>query len=140
MSYTVVDTGGVLINILVSKVLPNLISPSRAFPLSIYLLSLSLTHLQVLVCVEHEQERLQFYCRSCQHLLCPLCKLRRAHSGHKIIPIALAYQTLKVSVPCTLYRAESLDYKQRNNAQHALLSCIKWLFGLIFLSSSPAHL
>ncbi|XP_056331024.1 tripartite motif-containing protein 46 [Danio aesculapii] len=50
---------------------------------------------KVLVCVEHEQERLQFYCRSCQRLLCSLCKLRRAHSGHKIMPIALAYQTLK---------------------------------------------
>uniref|UniRef100_A0A8C1ZTU9 Tripartite motif containing 46a n=1 Tax=Cyprinus carpio TaxID=7962 RepID=A0A8C1ZTU9_CYPCA len=53
---------------------------------------------KVLVCVEHEQERLQFYCRSCQCLLCPLCKLRRAHSGHKIMPIALAYQTLKEKI------------------------------------------
>ncbi|KAK9961258.1 hypothetical protein ABG768_009054 [Culter alburnus] len=53
---------------------------------------------KVLVCVEHEQERLQFYCRSCQRLLCPLCKLRRSHSGHKIIPIALAYQTLKEKI------------------------------------------
>uniref|UniRef100_A0A673JEP3 Tripartite motif-containing protein 46-like n=1 Tax=Sinocyclocheilus rhinocerous TaxID=307959 RepID=A0A673JEP3_9TELE len=53
---------------------------------------------KVLVCVEHEQERLQFYCRSCQRLLCPLCKLRRAHSGHKIMPIALAYQTLKEKI------------------------------------------
>ncbi|XP_026104831.1 tripartite motif-containing protein 46-like isoform X2 [Carassius auratus] len=53
---------------------------------------------KVLVCVEHEQERLQFYCRSCQNLLCPLCKLRRAHSGHKIMPIALAYQTLKEKI------------------------------------------
>uniref|UniRef100_A0A8C1BCD0 Tripartite motif containing 46a n=1 Tax=Cyprinus carpio carpio TaxID=630221 RepID=A0A8C1BCD0_CYPCA len=53
---------------------------------------------KVLVCVEHEQERLQFYCRSCQRLLCPLCKLRRAHSGHKILPIALAYQTLKEKI------------------------------------------
>uniref|UniRef100_A0A673GJP7 Tripartite motif-containing protein 46-like n=1 Tax=Sinocyclocheilus rhinocerous TaxID=307959 RepID=A0A673GJP7_9TELE len=53
---------------------------------------------KVLVCVEHEQERLPFYCRSCQRLLCPLCKLRRAHSGHKIMPIALAYQTLKEKI------------------------------------------
>ncbi|XP_051574718.1 tripartite motif-containing protein 46-like [Myxocyprinus asiaticus] len=53
---------------------------------------------KVLVCVEHEHEKLQFYCRSCQQLLCPLCKLRRAHSGHKIMPIALAYQTLKEKI------------------------------------------
>ncbi|XP_052003237.1 tripartite motif-containing protein 46-like [Xyrauchen texanus] len=53
---------------------------------------------KVLVCVEHEHEKLQFYCRSCQQLLCPLCKLRRSHSGHKIMPIALAYQTLKEKI------------------------------------------
>ncbi|XP_051577678.1 tripartite motif-containing protein 46-like isoform X2 [Myxocyprinus asiaticus] len=53
---------------------------------------------KMLVCVEHEHEKLQFYCRSCQRLLCPLCKLRRAHSGHKIMPIALAYQTLKEKI------------------------------------------
>ncbi|XP_052000433.1 tripartite motif-containing protein 46 [Xyrauchen texanus] len=53
---------------------------------------------KVLVCVEHEHEKLQFYCRSCQRLLCPLCKLRRAHCGHKIMPIALAYQTLKEKI------------------------------------------
>uniref|UniRef100_A0A4W4FJI3 Tripartite motif containing 46a n=2 Tax=Electrophorus electricus TaxID=8005 RepID=A0A4W4FJI3_ELEEL len=50
---------------------------------------------KVLVCVEHDQERLQFYCRTCQRLLCSLCKLRRLHSGHKVMPIAHAYQTLK---------------------------------------------
>ncbi|XP_060776447.1 tripartite motif-containing protein 46 [Neoarius graeffei] len=50
---------------------------------------------KMLVCVEHEQERMQFYCRSCQRLLCALCKLRRVHNGHKVMPIAHAYQTLK---------------------------------------------
>ncbi|TRZ01317.1 hypothetical protein DNTS_020885 [Danionella cerebrum] len=53
---------------------------------------------KVLVCVEHEQERLQFYCKSCQRLLCSLCKLRRVHSGHKVLPIAQAYQTLKEKI------------------------------------------
>ncbi|XP_062343357.1 tripartite motif-containing 46b isoform X2 [Osmerus eperlanus] len=50
---------------------------------------------KVLTCPEHDQERLQFYCKSCQRLLCPLCKLRRAHAGHKVMPVAQAYQTLK---------------------------------------------
>ncbi|KAG5842855.1 hypothetical protein ANANG_G00182180, partial [Anguilla anguilla] len=49
----------------------------------------------VLSCPEHEQERLQFYCKSCQRLLCSLCKLRRAHTGHRVTPVAHAYQTLK---------------------------------------------
>lgn len=52
--------------------------------------------LQVLSCPEHDQERLHFYCRTCQRLLCPLCKLRRVHAGHKVAPVAQAYQTLKV--------------------------------------------
>ncbi|KAF7663021.1 hypothetical protein LDENG_00220280 [Lucifuga dentata] len=53
---------------------------------------------KVLTCTEHEQERLLWYCRSCQKLLCPLCKLRRVHHGHKVLPIAQAYQALKDKV------------------------------------------
>ncbi|XP_056153997.1 tripartite motif-containing 46b [Lampris incognitus] len=53
---------------------------------------------KVLTCPEHDQEKLQFYCRSCQRLLCPLCKLRRLHAGHKILPVAHAYQALKEKI------------------------------------------
>ncbi|XP_078027700.1 tripartite motif-containing protein 46 isoform X1 [Epinephelus lanceolatus] len=53
---------------------------------------------KVLTCTEHEQERMQWYCRNCQRLLCPLCKLRRVHHGHKVLPIAQAYQALKEKV------------------------------------------
>nr|XP_015224308.1 PREDICTED: tripartite motif-containing protein 46 [Lepisosteus oculatus] len=53
---------------------------------------------KVLTCPEHDQEKLHFYCKSCQRLLCPLCKLRRAHAGHKITPVANAYQALKVKI------------------------------------------
>ncbi|XP_070991169.1 tripartite motif-containing protein 46-like [Oncorhynchus clarkii lewisi] len=50
---------------------------------------------KVLTCLEHEQERLLWYCRSCQRLLCPVCKLHRVHHGHKVAPIAQACQALK---------------------------------------------
>ncbi|XP_056299875.1 tripartite motif-containing protein 46 isoform X1 [Pseudoliparis swirei] len=53
---------------------------------------------KVLTCTEHEQERLQWYCRDCQRLLCPLCKLRQVHHGHKVLPMAQAYQALKDKV------------------------------------------
>ncbi|XP_061753418.1 tripartite motif-containing 46b isoform X3 [Nerophis ophidion] len=53
---------------------------------------------KVLTCTEHDQEKLQFYCRTCQRLLCPLCKLRRVHTGHKILPVAQAYQALKEKI------------------------------------------
>uniref|UniRef100_A0A672QRL3 Tripartite motif containing 46 n=1 Tax=Sinocyclocheilus grahami TaxID=75366 RepID=A0A672QRL3_SINGR len=76
---------------------------------------------KVLVCVEHEQERLQFYCRSCQRLLCPLCKLRRAHSGHKIMPIALAYQTLKEKI--TKEMNYILANQENSQSSFAILLC-----------------
>ncbi|XP_036394943.1 tripartite motif-containing protein 46 isoform X1 [Megalops cyprinoides] len=53
---------------------------------------------KVLTCPEHDQERLHFYCKSCQRLLCPLCKLRRVHAGHKVTPIAQACQALKEKI------------------------------------------
>ncbi|KAF5898175.1 tripartite motif-containing protein 46-like isoform X1, partial [Clarias magur] len=70
---------------------------------------------KVLVCVEHEQERMQFYCRSCQRLLCALCKLRRVHNGHKVMPIALAYQTLKDKI--TKQMNYVLAHQERVQAQ-----------------------
>lgn len=39
---------------------------------------------------------MQWHCHNCQRLLCPLCKLQRGHHGHKVLPIAQAYQDLKV--------------------------------------------
>ncbi|XP_062847992.1 tripartite motif-containing protein 46 [Trichomycterus rosablanca] len=70
---------------------------------------------KVLVCVEHEQERMQFYCCSCQRLLCALCKLRRIHSAHKVMPIAHAYQTLKDKI--TKQMNYILSHQERVQAQ-----------------------
>uniref|UniRef100_A0A672F6W5 Tripartite motif containing 46a n=1 Tax=Salarias fasciatus TaxID=181472 RepID=A0A672F6W5_SALFA len=53
---------------------------------------------KVLTCTDHDQEKLQWYCRNCQRLLCQLCKLRRVHHGHKVLPIAQAYQALKEKI------------------------------------------
>uniref|UniRef100_A0A3B4BFV2 Uncharacterized protein n=1 Tax=Periophthalmus magnuspinnatus TaxID=409849 RepID=A0A3B4BFV2_9GOBI len=50
---------------------------------------------KVLTCTVHEHEKMQWYCRHCQKLLCQYCKLRRVHHGHKVLPIAEAYQALK---------------------------------------------
>ncbi|KAI5607792.1 tripartite motif-containing 46 isoform X1, partial [Silurus asotus] len=58
---------------------------------------------KVLTCTEHDQEKLQFYCRTCQRLLCSLCKLRRAHTGHKIVPVSQAYQALKEKISKELH-------------------------------------
>ncbi|KAG5264395.1 hypothetical protein AALO_G00253320 [Alosa alosa] len=78
---------------------------------------------KVLSCIEHDQERLQFYCKSCQRLLCSLCKLRRVHAGHKIIPITQAYQTLKDKI------TKELNYVLSN--QDTVLSQITQLENVI---------
>ncbi|KAF4080396.1 hypothetical protein AMELA_G00170930 [Ameiurus melas] len=65
---------------------------------------------KVLTCTEHDQEKLQFYCRTCQRLLCSLCKLRRAHTGHKIVPVSQAYQALKEKI------SKELNYIMSNQA------------------------
>ncbi|XP_069796461.1 tripartite motif-containing protein 46-like [Narcine bancroftii] len=50
---------------------------------------------KVLMCPEHEMERVNLYCKTCQRLICQLCKLRRVHTAHKVTPVASAYQGLK---------------------------------------------
>uniref|UniRef100_A0A8C2PXP5 Tripartite motif containing 46b n=1 Tax=Cyprinus carpio TaxID=7962 RepID=A0A8C2PXP5_CYPCA len=73
---------------------------------------------KVLTCPEHDQERLQFYCKSCQMLLCSLCKLRRIHTGHKIAPVTQAYQTLKV-------------YHTTGKSKEQLSHCVKEIMALL---------
>ncbi|CAH2327537.1 tripartite motif-containing 46 [Pelobates cultripes] len=47
-----------------------------------------------LMCPEHKEEVL-LYCKTCQRLVCQICRVRRTHSGHKITPIISAYQALR---------------------------------------------
>ncbi|XP_053224399.1 tripartite motif-containing protein 46 isoform X1 [Podarcis raffonei] len=47
-----------------------------------------------LTCPEHREE-VTHYCKSCQRLVCQLCRVRRTHTGHKISPVVSAYQALK---------------------------------------------
>nr|XP_033779340.1 tripartite motif-containing protein 46 isoform X2 [Geotrypetes seraphini] len=47
-----------------------------------------------LVCPEHKED-ISYYCKSCQRLVCQLCRVRRTHTGHKITPVVSAYQALK---------------------------------------------
>lgn len=47
-----------------------------------------------LLCPEHKEE-VTHYCKTCQRLVCQLCRVRRAHSSHKISPVLSAYQALR---------------------------------------------
>uniref|UniRef100_A0A671PL94 Tripartite motif-containing protein 46-like n=1 Tax=Sinocyclocheilus anshuiensis TaxID=1608454 RepID=A0A671PL94_9TELE len=85
---------------------------------------------KVLTCPEHDQERLQFYCKSCQMLLCSLCKLRRIHAGHKIAPVTQAYQTLKV---CFQFISILVMYLQVFDVltKEQLFHCVKEIMALL---------
>lgn len=55
----------------------------------------SLLALQGLLCPEHKEE-VTHYCKTCQRLVCQLCRVRRTHTSHKITPVLSAYQALRV--------------------------------------------
>ncbi|XP_067878714.1 tripartite motif-containing protein 46-like isoform X1 [Heterodontus francisci] len=57
---------------------------------------------KVLMCPEHEMEKVNLYCKTCQRLICQLCKLRRIHTAHKITPVANVYQALKDKLTKTI--------------------------------------
>uniref|UniRef100_A0A8D0GDY4 Tripartite motif containing 46 n=1 Tax=Sphenodon punctatus TaxID=8508 RepID=A0A8D0GDY4_SPHPU len=65
-----------------------------------------------LVCPEHKEE-VTHYCKSCQRLVCQLCRVRRTHAGHKITPVLNAFQALKEKLTKTLaYILSSQDVVQ----------------------------
>lgn len=54
-----------------------------------------LVSVQGLMCPEHKEE-VTHYCKTCQRLVCQLCRVRRTHTSHKITPVLSAYQALRV--------------------------------------------
>ncbi|XP_074063509.1 E3 ubiquitin-protein ligase TRIM36 isoform X2 [Macrotis lagotis] len=50
---------------------------------------------KILMCPEHEMERVNMYCELCRRPVCHLCKLGGNHSNHRVTTISSAYKTLK---------------------------------------------
>ncbi|XP_041436370.1 E3 ubiquitin-protein ligase TRIM36 isoform X3 [Xenopus laevis] len=50
---------------------------------------------KVLMCPEHEMEKVNMYCEICRRPVCHLCKLGGAHANHKVTTMSTAYKTLK---------------------------------------------
>ncbi|XP_009071181.1 PREDICTED: E3 ubiquitin-protein ligase TRIM36, partial [Acanthisitta chloris] len=50
---------------------------------------------KVLVCPEHEMERVNMYCEICRRPVCHLCKLGGRHANHRVTTMNTAYKTLK---------------------------------------------
>ncbi|GAB1301696.1 RING-type E3 ubiquitin transferase [Apodemus speciosus] len=50
---------------------------------------------EILMCPEHETERINMYCELCRRPVCHLCKLGGNHSNHRVTTMSSAYKTLK---------------------------------------------
>ncbi|XP_023404824.1 E3 ubiquitin-protein ligase TRIM36 isoform X7 [Loxodonta africana] len=50
---------------------------------------------KILMCPEHETERINMYCELCKRPVCHLCKLGGNHSNHRVTTMSTAYKTLK---------------------------------------------
>lgn len=55
------------------------------------------TRSQVLMCPEHEMEKVNMYCEVCRRPVCHLCKLGGSHANHKVTSMSNAYKILKVA-------------------------------------------
>ncbi|NWV99388.1 TRI36 ligase, partial [Machaerirhynchus nigripectus] len=50
---------------------------------------------KILMCPEHEMERVNMYCELCRRPVCHLCKLGGGHANHRVTTMSTAYKTLK---------------------------------------------
>uniref|UniRef100_A0A8C2D564 Tripartite motif containing 36 n=1 Tax=Cyprinus carpio TaxID=7962 RepID=A0A8C2D564_CYPCA len=60
---------------------------------------------KVLMCPEHEMEKVNMYCEVCRRPVCHLCKLGGSHANHRVTSMSSAYKILKVRIificPCS---------------------------------------
>ncbi|XP_039222261.1 E3 ubiquitin-protein ligase TRIM36 isoform X1 [Crotalus tigris] len=50
---------------------------------------------KILMCPEHEMEKVNMYCEICRRPVCHLCKLGGTHANHRVTTMSSAYKTLK---------------------------------------------
>uniref|UniRef100_A0A8C2Y7N4 Tripartite motif containing 36 n=1 Tax=Coturnix japonica TaxID=93934 RepID=A0A8C2Y7N4_COTJA len=51
--------------------------------------------LKILMCPEHEMEKVNMYCEICRRPVCHLCKQSGSHANHRVTMMSTAYKTLK---------------------------------------------
>lgn len=55
------------------------------------------SHIRGLMCLEHEDEKVNMYCVTDDQLICALCKLVGRHRDHQVAALSERYDKLKVS-------------------------------------------
>ncbi|XP_061527843.1 LOW QUALITY PROTEIN: E3 ubiquitin-protein ligase TRIM36 [Phycodurus eques] len=68
---------------------------------------------KVLMCPEHEMEKVNMYCEVCRRPVCHLCKLGGTHANHKVTSMSNAYKILKEKLAKSIHYLISKEEQVR---------------------------
>ncbi|KAA0714518.1 E3 ubiquitin-protein ligase TRIM36 [Triplophysa tibetana] len=68
---------------------------------------------KVLMCPEHEMEKVNMYCEMCRRPVCHLCKLGGSHANHKVTSMGSAYKILKEKLSKSIHYLISKEEQVR---------------------------
>ncbi|XP_068613980.1 E3 ubiquitin-protein ligase TRIM36-like [Brachionichthys hirsutus] len=68
---------------------------------------------KVLMCPEHEMEKVNMYCEVCRRPVCHLCKLGGSHANHKVTSMTSAYKILKEKLSKSIHYLISKEDRVR---------------------------
>ncbi|XP_035235771.1 E3 ubiquitin-protein ligase TRIM36 isoform X1 [Anguilla anguilla] len=68
---------------------------------------------KVLMCPEHEMEKVNMYCEVCRRPVCHLCKLGGSHANHRVTSMSSAYKILKEKLSKSIHYLISKEDKVR---------------------------
>ncbi|XP_037536934.1 E3 ubiquitin-protein ligase TRIM36 isoform X2 [Nematolebias whitei] len=68
---------------------------------------------KVLMCPEHEMEKVNMYCEVCKRPVCHLCKLGGSHANHKVTSMSSAYKILKEKLAKSIHYLISKEDRVR---------------------------
>nr|XP_057926752.1 E3 ubiquitin-protein ligase TRIM36 isoform X4 [Doryrhamphus excisus] len=69
---------------------------------------------KVLMCPEHEMEKVNMYCEVCRRPVCHLCKLGGTHANHKVTSMSNAYKILKEKLAKSIHYLISKEDQVRS--------------------------
>ncbi|XP_064793967.1 E3 ubiquitin-protein ligase TRIM36-like isoform X3 [Oncorhynchus masou masou] len=73
---------------------------------------------KVLMCPEHEMEKVNMYCEVCRRPVCHLCKLGGSHANHKVTTMSSAYKILKEKLSKAIHYLISKEDQVKTQISH----------------------
>uniref|UniRef100_A0A663M3P8 E3 ubiquitin-protein ligase Midline-1 n=1 Tax=Athene cunicularia TaxID=194338 RepID=A0A663M3P8_ATHCN len=79
------------------------------------------SHIRGLMCLEHEDEKVNMYCVTDDQLICALCKLVGRHRDHQVAALSERYDKLKVSKLCLVQEDTELQTVNASRQESKLM-------------------